>query len=299
MIENKKNYYVIVIAILLIMLILNVLSFFKKDSAWNLETIKVGGVENMELVKELYNSESYKAQQGAAIDQALAQINMAEGQVNENILDNLSGEMEDLNEENNEEVELTDGNENNEMMSILEEIKASTPIHGDKNARFTILEYSEFLCPYCKRQSDQGTINSVLEEYPTEVNAVFRNFIVHGAAAKLGEGIVCAGELGTEKEYFNLIEEAFAYEGNINVDSLLDIADKVGLNKKDMEKCIEEGRYTEEVNNQSSEGRQLFGVSGTPGNVIIDKNTGKFVLIPGAYPPEKFIEEIEKLKSGE
>jgi len=44
----------------------------------------------MELVKELYNSESYKAQQGAAIDQALAQINMAEGQVNENILDNLS-----------------------------------------------------------------------------------------------------------------------------------------------------------------------------------------------------------------
>ena len=299
MIENKKNYYVIVIAILLIMLILNVLSFFKKDSAWNLETIKVWGVENMELVKELYNSESYKAQQGAAIDQALAQINMAEGQVNENILDNLSWEMEDLNEENNEEVELTDWNENNEMMSILEEIKASTPIHGDKNARFTILEYSEFLCPYCKRQSDQGTINSVLEEYPTEVNAVFRNFIVHGAAAKLWEGIVCAWELGTEKEYFNLIEEAFAYEWNINVDSLLDIADKVWLNKKDMEKCIEEGRYTEEVNNQSSEWRQLFGVSGTPGNVIIDKNTGKFVLIPGAYPPEKFIEEIENLKSGE
>jgi thioredoxin-related protein len=41
----------------------------------------------------------------------------------------------------------------------------------------------------------------------------------------------------------------------------------------------------------------LFGVSGTPGNVIVDKQTGKFILIPGAYPPEKFIEEIEKMKA--
>jgi thioredoxin-related protein len=38
-------------------------------------------------------------------------------------------------------------------------------------------------------------------------------------------------------------------------------------------------------------------VTGTPGNVIIDKQTGKFVLIPGAYPAEKFVEEIEKMKA--
>jgi hypothetical protein len=47
------------------------------------------------------------------------------------------------------------------------------------------------LCPYCKRQSDNGTINTVIENYEGEVNALFRNFIVHGAAAKLGEGIAC------------------------------------------------------------------------------------------------------------
>ncbi len=299
MIENKKNYYIAVIAILLIMLILNLLSFFKKDSALYLETIKVGGVENMELVKELYNSDSYKEQQGAAIDQALAQINMAEMEMNENTDQDPLWDVEILEENENDDIPLEDWEKNNDLIVKLEEIKASTPIHGDENARFTILEYSEFLCPYCKTQSDQGTINSVLEEYPTEVNAVFRNFIVHGAAAKLWEWIVCAWELGTKKEYFNLIEETFAYEGNIDVDSLLDIADEVWLNKKDMKECIEEGRYTEEVNSQSNEGRQLFNVSGTPGNVIIDKVTGKFVLIPGAYPPEKFIEEIENLKASE
>ena len=41
----------------------------------------------------------------------------------------------------------------------------------------------------------------------------------------------------------------------------------------------------------------MFGISGTPGNVIIDRETWKFVVIPWAYPVEKFVEEIEKLKN--
>jgi uncharacterized membrane protein len=72
---NKNNYNFLIIAILAIMLILSILSFFRKDSARNLETTKVGGIENMAAVQELYKSDSYKTQQATAIDQALAQIN--------------------------------------------------------------------------------------------------------------------------------------------------------------------------------------------------------------------------------
>ncbi len=74
---NNKNYYYIIIVfiILWIILVLNVLSFFRKDNTRNIETIKVGGVENMESVQELYNSESYVSQQSAAIDQQLSKIN--------------------------------------------------------------------------------------------------------------------------------------------------------------------------------------------------------------------------------
>jgi hypothetical protein len=72
---NKNNYHLLVIVVLAVMLVLSILSFFRKDSARNLETTKVGGVENMATVQELYKSDSYKAQQSAAIDQALAQIN--------------------------------------------------------------------------------------------------------------------------------------------------------------------------------------------------------------------------------
>jgi hypothetical protein len=71
---NDKNYRLLVIVILLIMLVLNVLAFSKKDTAWDLEVIKVGGEENMKAVQELYKTDSYVSQQTAAIDQALAQI---------------------------------------------------------------------------------------------------------------------------------------------------------------------------------------------------------------------------------
>lgn len=288
---GKTNYQILVIVILLIMLVLNILSFLRKDSARNLETVKVGGVENMEAVQELYKSDSYIAQQGTAIDQALAQINMAANVEVEPTLDIEAG--------NTEDVEVDTENANNDMIAELNNIKESAVIHGDENARFTILEYSEFLCPYCKRQSDQGTINSVLEKYPTEVNAMFRNFIVHSTAAKLWEAVECVGELWTNADYFDFIAQAFAYQESLDIDVLWDIANNLWIKEKALNECVDSGRYTDIVNKQSNEGRELFGVTGTPGNVIIDKMTGKFVLIPWAYPPEKFIEEIEKMKAGE
>ena len=183
------------------------------------------------------------------------------------------------------------------MIKSIEEIKASAVIHGDENARFTIIEYSELLCPYCKRQSDQWTIDSVLEKYPNEVNATFRNFIVHGAAAKLWEAIECVWELWSNDDYFKFVTNAFAHQWSLDVDSIITVADNMWINKKDMQKCLDDGRYAAAVTSQTSEWRNLFGVSGTPGNVIVDKMTGKFVLIPWAYPSEKFIEEIEKMKA--
>jgi hypothetical protein len=151
---KKGQFKVFVIIILLAMLILNILSFTKKESARNLETIKVGGVANMESVQELYKSDSYIAQQSAAIDQALAQINTELDLDNEPAnLDTEDDTTED--DGNTEDIVIDEDNMDGDIVKVLEDIKASTIIHGDKNARFTIIEYSEFLCPYCKRQSDQ------------------------------------------------------------------------------------------------------------------------------------------------
>jgi protein-disulfide isomerase len=151
------------------LLAINLLSFFKKDSALKLETLKVGGPENMELVTKLYQSQEYIDQQTAAIDQALAQINMA---------DNMPNLNEDLVENNNDDI-LVEETKNQSIIDELDNIKSSSSIYGKEDARFTILEYSELLCPYCKRHSDQLTLESVIKKFPNEVNTIFRNFIVH------------------------------------------------------------------------------------------------------------------------
>jgi len=286
---SKKNYF-FVLWILFVLLAINLLSFFKKDNALKLETMKVGGPENMELVTKLYQSQEYIDQQTAAIDQALAQINMADSIPNEN---DLLLDEDSIENENNDEIEET---KNQSIIDELDNIKSSSSIYGKEDARFTILEYSELLCPYCKRHSDQLTLESVIKKFPNEVNTIFRNFIVHWQAAKLWEVIECVGELKSKSQH-DFIKNSFAYEGNLSVDILVDIAWKLWVNKKTLQECIDSGKYTEAVNNQTNEWRTLFGVSWTPGNVIIDRETGKFVVVPGAYPAEKFIEEIEKLKN--
>jgi hypothetical protein len=88
--EFKKKNYLLVLIILLVMFVLNLLSFFKTDTSWELETLKVGGSDNMKLVQQLYESESYIAQQTAAIDQALAQIGLTENMPEDIVDANLS-----------------------------------------------------------------------------------------------------------------------------------------------------------------------------------------------------------------
>jgi len=116
------------------------ISLFKKDATWKLETMKVGGPENMKLVEQLYSSESYISQQTMAIEQALAQIK------NNNI-------ESDVPENNNEDQDSYEKNQS--ILDQLNKIKKSGVDYGKESARFTILEYSELLCPYCKRHSDQ------------------------------------------------------------------------------------------------------------------------------------------------
>ena len=97
-----------------------------------------------------------------------------------------------------------------EIKNVVEDMLKSTPIRGDENARFTIIEYTELLCPFCQRHSQQGTINAVMEQFPGEVNSVSRHFIIHGdEALQLASAMECVAELNPAA-YHETFEEAFA-----------------------------------------------------------------------------------------
>ena len=185
---------------------------------------------------------------------------------------------------------------NDEIKAVVENMLASTPIRGDKNARFTIVEYTELLCPYCQRHSQEGTINAVLEQFPWEVNSISRHFIIHGdPALQLAAAMECISELNPEV-YHETFDQAFAAYP-VDLPTLTNIATGLWVDENALQSCIDEWRYTQAVNDMMNQGNQLFWVSGTPGNVIIDRETGNYQLVSGAYPVETFVETINSMKN--
>lgn len=98
-----------------------------------------------------------------------------------------------------------------EIKAIVEEMLKSAPVRGNKDAKFTIIEYTELLCPYCQRHSQAGTINTIIEQFSGEVNSVSRHFIIHGdEALQLAAAMECVAELNPEA-YYETFEEAFKW----------------------------------------------------------------------------------------
>lgn len=284
--EKKCCGKIITIAALVVILVLNLILLFKKD-AWDLEVLKVWWKENMQAIQQIYNMDEYKTSQTEAINATLEQIWLLAGDT-----DTENTDIENTDNESDD----TNGSE--DVKTVVEDILASAPIRGDKDARFTILEYTELHCPYCQRHAQNGTIQSVLDKFPGEVNSVSRHYIIHGEGAqKLAAAMECVAELKADA-YYDVFEAAFdAYP--VDMDGLVEIAVNKGVNKSKLQSCVDEWKYIDAVSAMMSQWASVFGVTWTPGNVIIDRETWKFQLIPGAYPADTFIEAINNMKSAE
>ena len=259
-------------------------SFQTAEKIYNLNVLSAWGEENFNRMNEVYQSDAY-------IDYAAEQAAQTE---------NYFGLGEDSADAANAGNE-TDSSANiaqwgDDIKAVVENMLASSPIRGDENARFTIVEYTELLCPYCQRHSSEWTINAVINQFPGEVNSISKSFIIHGdEALKLSAAMECVAELNPSV-YHQVFEKAFeAYP--VDMDTLISIAAGLGTDESALRSCADEGRYTQAVEDGMNQGNQLFGVNGTPGNVIIDRETGNYRLVSGAYPVDEFVNAINELKN--
>ena len=148
--EEHVNLALVVVLAVNLLLLLYV-GFFKRD-AYRLETLKVGGRENMQMAKELYRSDVYIQQQKSTLAQYLASLDTTDtSSDNSTATTPVAGDAEKL-----------------------AAIVKDGYILGKKDAKITIIEYSDFLCPYCKRHYNAQTIENLIKKYPNDVNMVFR-----------------------------------------------------------------------------------------------------------------------------
>lgn len=137
------------------------------------------------------------------------------------------------------------------------------PVMGDATAPVTIVEFSDYQCPFCGRFYEQ-TLTQLKDEYikTGKAKLVFRDFPLsfHPEAQKAAEAAECAGKQG---KYWEMHDKLFENQADLSVANEKKWAKELGLNSADFDACLDSGETADEVSADSAAGSSA-GVSGTP-----------------------------------
>jgi protein-disulfide isomerase len=163
-------------------------------------------------------------------------------------------------------------------------VKADGPSRGPAKAPVTIVEFSDFQCPYCIKAEE--TVKQVLEAYPDKIRLVYRDFPLpmHPLAPKAAQASQCAQD---QAKYWEMHDKMFASGGKLEVPDLKQYARDVGLDGDRFDKCLDSNEKEPVVKGHHEYGETL-GVSGTPAFFI----NGRF--LNGAVPIEEFKKIIDE-----
>ena len=165
------------------------------------------------------------------------------------------------------------------------EVEATDPSLGRASAPVTLIEFSDFQCPFCQRV--EPTLKRVRETYGDKVRIVWKDFPltqIHPQAFKAGEAAHCAGDQGKYWEYHDRL---FANQQLLQVEDLKKHASEIGLDAAAFSACLDTSKYGERVRNGVAEGTRL-GVNSTPTIYINGR------MLSGAQPYETFVSVIDE-----
>ncbi len=136
------------------------------------------------------------------------------------------------------------------------------PVKGNKSAKITIIEYSDFQCPYCA--AAESKIKQLQKDYPGNIKLVYKNFPLgfHGEAFTAAEAGLCAREQ-SDDYFWQLHDVMFADPRGLKRTGLKNKATKLGLDVVQFEKCMDDKKYFSSINRDIAEGNK-FGVNSTP-----------------------------------
>ncbi len=157
---------------------------------------------------------------------------------------------------------------------------SARPFRGSEDALVTVVEFTDYQCPFCTRHFQQ-TYPRLIQEYGGRIKYVVRNFPlvqIHRDAAKAAEGAECAFDQGRFWEYHDRL---FANNTALDFKSLKRYAEAVGLDTLRFNECLDSGKKSRVVELDMEDGRR-FGVRGTPTFFI----NGRILI--GAQPFEIF-----------
>ena len=176
------------------------------------------------------------------------------------------------------------------------ESKDGHHLYGNPSARFTLINYSDLECPFCKRfhetpkylvdSAKNGMVNWEWRHFPLSFHEPMAS-----KAAMMGECVAQQkGSKGfwafTEYWFTNSAGNGKGFAGSDKIPELF------GLNKAQYDACLTDPVIIKKIKDDMQAGN-VAGVTGTPATVVIDNETGKTETIVGAQPFAKFVQVIE------
>lgn len=178
---------------------------------------------------------------------------------------------------------------------VLPEIKENDIVVGSEEASVTLVEFSDFECPYCRVL--HPTIGQALEEFDGKIRFVYKHLPLsfHPQAENAALASECANEQGNFMEYADvLFEKQEEWSGTEGTSLFKRYATSIRLNAGEFNTCLDSQRYKDKVASDVQEAQE-FGISGTPGMFV----GGQFLGGAAQYETLQAMIVSELEKSGE
>lgn len=259
----------------------------------NIASLQFGGQENYQLAQKLFNSPKFADQQRTQLNAAIAQMDAAPA------AGDTTGATPQAQQPAAPQDEFAGGTLTAEQITAL---KKDAVVEGAAAAKFTIVEYSDPECPYCIRHHNDKTIENTIGAYPAgEVNHIFKvvQGVNHPGTEYKSLAILCAAKLKGAEGFVGMYSEILSQstpQASIPTTKVMEIAQSLKINTSDLEACITNGDTKAQYAANWAEFQTFTQSPGTPGNIVINNETGKWKLIAGAYGSASFKQVIDSLK---
>lgn len=163
----------------------------------------------------------------------------------------------------------------------------NSQIRGDKKAEYTIIAFSDFQCPFCKRGDD--TIKELMKRYDKKIRYVFKNFPLgfHPEAMPAAKAVWAAGK---QEKFYEFHDKLFENQAKLGDELYVQIAKDLKLNVDKFNKDRASQEAEKEINAEMKQAQDI-GISGTPGFLL------NGVKILGAYPVDHFEKVMKELET--
>jgi len=161
---------------------------------------------------------------------------------------------------------------------------AGHPSTGGKNAPVTIVEFSDFQCPFCR--GAENSIKAVRDKYGDKIRLIYMDFPLgmHPHAMEAARAGRCAAE---QDKFWQFHDAMFADQSKLAAADLKATAQKLGLDIKQFNACFDQAKPDTGIRQDMAQGQSL-GVTGTPTFFINGRE------LVGAQPAPKFNEMIDE-----